>query len=360
MYTNHELTPITSVPELHHQLQLAIELEFSTLPPYLSALYTIKENTNTCAYNVIRSVVMEEMFHLSNAANVLIATGGRPAINQPAFLPTFPTKLPDKETWFTVELLKFSPEALQTFIYIEEPSENVPGKKTIGDFYANIEQGLVYLNDQTDVKLFPQNTQPQIEHKYYYGGGGILTPVTDLDSALFALNAIIAQGEGIPSTGWDPDHPFPLNDTTGISSGDHRLFMQPRELAHYYRFNELSEGKRYVCGDTHNTGPTGPTIPIDFNAVYNMKPNPKSSDFSDYPELQQMNNAFNRLLTQLLNQLHQAFNGDPELLVPAVGTMFKMKEAAQELMRSPFPNSDQGYYAGPSWEYIPSGTSFPT
>ncbi|NOX93165.1 MAG: hypothetical protein GXP18_12180 [Gammaproteobacteria bacterium] len=349
---NNKLCPITTIEELHHNLQLAIELEFATLPTYLCALYTIKENTNICAYNVIRSVVMEEMFHLTNSANVLIGTGGFPALNKPEFIPVFPTKLPDKETWFTVDLQKFSPEALTTFKYIEEPAEIAHGLITIGEFYANIEQGLVHLNSQTDVDLFPKKTHPQIEHKYYYGGGGIISKVTDLDSALFAINAIIAQGEGMPTTHWDPDKPFPLDETTGIFSGDHPLFMQPRELAHYYRFNELSAGKRYVCGDTHNSGPTGPDIPIDYHAVYNMKPNPKSSDYANFPELQQMNLEFNRLFSHLLNQLHDAFNGNPEILEPAVGTMFKMKYAAQELMRNPVPDSVYDYYAGPSWEYL--------
>ncbi|WP_281556815.1 ferritin-like protein [Thalassomonas sp. RHCl1] len=348
-------TPITSISELHQQLQLAIELEFSTLPPYLSALYSIKENTNNCAYQVIQSVVMEEMFHLTNAANVLIATGGSPALNNTDFIPSFPTRLPDGEQWFEVSLLKFSPEALQTFKYIEEPSENVPGKITIGDFYANVEKGLTYLSETLPPdELFPANTGPQIAHKYYYGGGGEITPVTDLDSAMFAINAIIAQGEGIPDRCWDPDKPFPLEEGTGIASGDHQLFMQPRELAHYYRFNELACGRRYVCGDSHNSGPTGPKIPIDYAQVYNMKPNPNSGDYAFAPELAALDYEFNRIFTLLLDQLHNAFNGDPELLVPAVGTMFKLKELAQELMRNPIPDSPEQYNAGPTWQYLKS------
>ncbi len=349
-----KLSPITTLGELHHNLQLAIELEFATLPTYLSALYTIKENTNDCASVVIRSVIMEEMFHLTNAANVLIATGGHPALNKPEFIPSFPTKLPDKEQWFTVNLLKFSPEALATFKYIEEPAELADGLITIGDFYENIVDGLTYLNSQPGVDLFPRNTSPQAESKYYYGGGGIVIKVTDLESATFALNAIVVQGEGIPTADWDKDKPLPLDETTGIWSGDDPLFMQPRELAHYYRFNELAEGRRYVCGDTYNSGPTGPVIPIDYSAVYNMMPNPKSSAYADFPELREMNQTFNRTFTSLLNQLHQAFNGNPEILEPAVGTMFKLKYAAQALMRNPLPDCPEGYYAGPSWEYLAS------
>ena len=351
--SGNKLSPITTLAELHHNLQLAIELEFATLPTYLSALYTIKEGTNTCAYNVIRSVVMEEMFHLTNAANVLIGTGGKPALNNPTFIPHFPTQLPDGEKWFTVSLRKFSPEALSTFKYIEEPAELADGLITIGEFYENIVQGLVHLNQQPGVELFPRDTCPQIEHKYYYGGGGEISKVTDLDSATYALNAIVVQGEGIPTGSWDPHQPLPLEETTGIQSGDHPLFMQPRELAHYYRFDELARGKRYVCGDTHISGPSGPAIPINYSDVFNMKTDPVAADYRDHPQLRELNHAFNLIFTQLLNELHRAFNGEPEILEPAVGTMFKLKYAAQELMRNPIPDSPEGYYAGPTWEFIP-------
>jgi hypothetical protein len=49
-------------------LQTAIELEFSTLPLYLSAMFSL-EVQNYTAYNLIRSVAMEEMVHIAIAAN---------------------------------------------------------------------------------------------------------------------------------------------------------------------------------------------------------------------------------------------------------------------------------------------------
>lgn len=41
----------------------------------------------------IRSVVMQEMLHLAQAANLLISIGGRPLIDDPSVVPTYPTKL---------------------------------------------------------------------------------------------------------------------------------------------------------------------------------------------------------------------------------------------------------------------------
>ncbi|WP_212567109.1 ferritin-like domain-containing protein, partial [Pseudomonas aeruginosa] len=53
---------------IKHALQTAIELEYSTLPLYLSAMFSL-EVQNYTAYNAIRSIAMEEMVHMAIAAN---------------------------------------------------------------------------------------------------------------------------------------------------------------------------------------------------------------------------------------------------------------------------------------------------
>ncbi|UAA39847.1 ferritin-like protein [Paraneptunicella aestuarii] len=351
--TCHRDGGIHTLEQLHHDLHIATQLEFSTLPPYLCALYTISDTTNPSAYYTIRSVVMEEMFHLANAANVLIAVGGKPKLNCSQFVPTYPTKLPNGEKWFDVELLPFSQAALGIFKNIEIPGDMVPEPvKTIGKFYERIQHGLNHLYEKMGDALFPADTAPQVTANYYYGGGGEITPVTDLASAQFAINAIIAQGEGKPVGDWDPTKPFPLEETTGILDGDHELFNQHREIAHYFRFDELAQGKRYVCGDSPQSGPTGPAININWQDVYNMHPNPTAALYENIPELKQLNREFNLIFSRLLDELNTAFNGEPDKLLQAVGTMYKLKYAAQEMFRNPIPGSPEGYYAGPTWEYI--------
>ena len=71
------------VEDLQQHLQWAIELEHSTLPPYLSALYSIKDGANQEAVEVIHSVFIEEMLHLTLAANILNAVGGSPQLDTP-------------------------------------------------------------------------------------------------------------------------------------------------------------------------------------------------------------------------------------------------------------------------------------
>ena len=70
---------VRDLPWIKQALQTAIELECSTLPLYLSALFSLQvQNYN--AYNQMRSVVMEEMVHMAIAANLLAAIGGTPRI----------------------------------------------------------------------------------------------------------------------------------------------------------------------------------------------------------------------------------------------------------------------------------------
>jgi hypothetical protein len=104
--------PVTTLDDLREHLQWAIELEHSTLPPYLCALYSIKPGTNPEAVGVITSVFIEEMLHMTLAANLLNAVGGAPKLDHAAFIPRFPTYLPHSANAFQVSLEPFSPAAI--------------------------------------------------------------------------------------------------------------------------------------------------------------------------------------------------------------------------------------------------------
>ena len=62
---------------LQQAAQLALQVEFATVPVYLSGLYSIQDR-DCVAYQALRSVVMEEMFHLNQAANLVVALGALP------------------------------------------------------------------------------------------------------------------------------------------------------------------------------------------------------------------------------------------------------------------------------------------
>lgn len=343
-----QLPKCHSLEQLRQHLQVAIELEHSTLPPYLCALYTIKPNTNREAANLVRSVLMEEMLHMTLAANVLNAIGGNPAINQPDFVPEYPTPLPESDQSFIVNLERFSKSALDTFIRIELPTpHNAPpaeweGYQTIGQFYTAIENALKLLEASAQKEgktIFTGNKERQIgPNEFYYGGGGDVVPVDSLETALKAINLIIVQGEGVDDTIWDGLH---------VCSGERR------ELAHYYRFIEVRKSQYYKKGDVFGKEPTGPHFEVDWDQVYPMVFNPPQHKeaFSQSPGLMKKYSEFNILYTHLLNSLHKAFNGRPDELIIGVKWMFDLKEAALELVKIPVPGKED-CTAGPGFEFV--------
>jgi hypothetical protein len=70
---------------LRTSLQRAIELEFSTIPPYLCAMWSIRTGRTDPVYQIIETVVKQEMLHMGLACNMLVAIDGRPRIEHPDF-----------------------------------------------------------------------------------------------------------------------------------------------------------------------------------------------------------------------------------------------------------------------------------
>ena len=83
-----------TLPRLRQHLQTALEIEHATIPTYLTALATIKDNYNTEVQDIFRQILIQEMLHLALAANLLNAVGGEPVLFSKNFLPLYPTRLP--------------------------------------------------------------------------------------------------------------------------------------------------------------------------------------------------------------------------------------------------------------------------
>ncbi len=67
-----------------------MQLEHATIPPYLTALYSIHPGTNSDAFHGPRVVAVEEMLHLTLAANLLNAVGGAPDLTRAGLRPALP------------------------------------------------------------------------------------------------------------------------------------------------------------------------------------------------------------------------------------------------------------------------------
>lgn len=336
--------------ELISYLETAMALEHATIPPYLTAYYSIRSTTNSDAAHLIRVVAVEEMLHLTLVANVLNAIGGKPDLTRPGFVPAYPARLPDGEDDFTVDLRPFSREAVETFCKIERPGRapsadarlvrtrageppllvSSPTAEevhfySIGEFYAEIIEGLEKLA-AGDPGLFCGNPALQVGPEYFYSGGGNVIPVSDLDSARRALNFIADQGEGLDSGVYDADG----------------------ELAHYYRFRQLQLGRYYQVGDLPGA-PSGPPLSVAWDEVHNVKVSAKLADYPAGSGLAAAARQFNADYGAFLALLTRAFNGEPALLLDAVWAMFRLRDGFNRLIRNPLPGSG-GLHAAPTFE----------
>jgi Ferritin-like len=346
---------ITSYKDLIKYLKAALRLEHATIPPYLTALYSLRAGSNSPAWHILRVVAVEEMLHLTLVANVMNAVGAVPNLTEPQFVPRYPTALPSGEDDFVVDLQPFSAEAVETALKIERPGKAPEGRRlirsdrdpqapellvtdpldsgmrywSIGEFYEEIIRGLKFLSEQyvaEDGELFNGNPAHQVLPEYFYSGGGSAIPVTDLDSALEALQLIAEQGEGLGG---------------GIFDG-------AGELAHYYRFEQLKLGRYYQKGDSPGD-PSGREFTIDWDAAYPVMTNAKLADYPADSELYAAAHNFNEGYAGFLAFLTEAFNGQPQLLLDAVPWMFRIRDDMERLIKNPVPGRP-GVHAGPTFE----------
>ncbi len=345
------LRRIDSVDELRRYLQVALRLEHSTIPPYLSALYSLHPDANRDAAAILRAVVLEEMLHLTLVANLLNAVGGSPDLSADDFVPPYPTHLPDGESDFEVSVRPFSPEAVATFLRIERPdtlspdidfvqrarsarallpslaSENGAEMHfySIGDFYQEIHRGLRQLHGETSAGsegLFTGDPGRQVDATFRYSGGGEVIAVTDLASAEAAIRLICEQGEGLGGGVYDEED----------------------ELSHYHRFEQIVLGRHYRPGDEPGK-PSGSAVSVDWSRVHPILIDACLDDYDEYPALRARALAFATAYQEFLEMLTRAFNGQPNQLDAAVGEMFHLKSLAIELMREPI--GDRGAHAAP-------------
>ena len=134
------------------------------------------------------------------------------------------------------------------------------------------------------------------------------------------------------------------------------MFNDDVEFAHYFRFNEIFNERRYQPGDQPGDPPSGDPLPVDWNAVYNMVPNPAMSMFKHRPGLFEKAKEFNQTYAKVLFNIDRACNGEPEILEDGSPLMHALRIAAVDLMNDPIGNGD--YTAGPTFEFVPSAIPF--
>jgi hypothetical protein len=322
---------------LRRALQCAIELEHSTIPPYLYALYSLRQNANDEIAGLIKSVVVQEMLHMSIACNILNSINGTPKIGDSHFVPKYPGHLPGGvEGSLVVGLEPFSKQVVrETFMVIEEPEDPlhfpvlelaaaIKPHTTIGQFYEGIMKQIRNLGNG----IFTGDPKKQLTT----GFSALRTMhIHDVESACEAVKLIISQGEGTTTSPLAPGH----------------------ELAHYYRFAEIYYGKKLIPNP--DTSPGKPDYvygghTIDFNPadVWPVLANPNSNSYEPDSKAFKLNQSFNQTYTKLLMTLQRTFSGEPDRLGPAITLMESMQEQALVLMST---DVVPGQTAGPTFEF---------
>ncbi len=342
------------------KLQKAVELELTTIPPYLMAFFSIKPGTNIESADIIRSVFMEEMLHLTLAGNILSSLSGKVCLGKDN-IPVYPVKLEfdgknfqDRE--IDIHLGPFSKSSVFTFMQIELPSgwkapDSTTSKDdviisgyTIGEFYNEIKSELTQLCEEFGEKeVFSGDPSHQISEEFYWKGGGKPIVVTKLKDALKAIDVICDQGEG---------------SAISIFDGDESYFGQPDEVAHYFRFNEIYMGRYYSKTDKPHEDPTGERFVVDYDQVFPIKTDCKSSDYESDPQLKAMNDKFNATYSMMLSQLEEGFRGNPHVFYTAImHGMRGLSPIAQTMAQIPIKNDPENRTAAPSFEWSSTGIS---
>jgi hypothetical protein len=315
---------------LRAALQHAIELEFSTIPPYLCGMWSISDLGNP-AYGIIESVVMQEMLHMGLACNMLAAIDGYPRIEDPEFVPDYPCELPGHvRPGLYVGLVGLYRELVRdVFMQIELPEHGpVPilammlaprhVYSTIGDFYDAI------------LELFQKLKPPVSEERQLDSSKVKLSKLADLDAIECAIKQIKEQGEGTTQSPFVQD-------------------FSPDELAHYYRFMQIVVGKQIVKGQDGKAH-WDDNSPLPFPTVYPMAMVPKGGYAPD------LTRPFNEQFSAVLNFLQVAWQtggaAGQASLESAYKAMRGLAKPAIALMQQEIQsNSGRGNY-GPDFRLL--------
>ncbi len=338
--------PIETPESLALHLQFALEVEHATIPPYLYALYSLKPGQNAKAAAIIHGVVLEEMLHMVTVANLLVACGGRPSFTHEGFVPHYPMPLPHSAGVFEVPLERFSHRAIETFCRIEHPAPRMAPPEdnhfhTLGQFYLAIEEGIERLGP-----VIQWDKRYQLGPEVFYNGSATLNIehgdrhkrrrlpliVDSTEDAILALRGIVQQGEGVADSILEAESQAWKHD------------FADEEYAHYFRFRELLFEREYRPTDSPGGVPAGPTIPVDWDAVWPVAPNLAVDRLPAGSEVQALAAEFRDAYRRMLGHLEAAFAGEPGRMMRAVILMSELRDRATSLMRVPLGD---GFHAGP-------------
>lgn len=213
--TTHERRGRTewNLDTLRTHLQGVVDLEFWTIPYYLTAMYSIKDPSED-AYQLLQSIVYQEMLHAQLACNLANAFGYSPTFTAPAYVGKhiphlrFSLDEPNPTRTFhpySAELGPLDVQRINAMCLIEYPewsTERTPDVRpnreeygSIGEFYAAVRTGVAALRESI------RGRTRQVDHfQFYYAGFTQPTITRDgpegYPQAVTLMDVITTQGEG--------------------------------------------------------------------------------------------------------------------------------------------------------------------
>lgn len=329
----------SSSAELAELLGYAMQLEHSTIPPYLTALYSIHRNSNTSVAAALKEIAVEEMVHMTMVGNIITAIGGAVNITGDDFIPKYPDTLPmSVGDGLVVGLKKFSRELVHdVFMEIEKPenpihfpvaeAESARLYKTIGEFYLAIVDKIEELGDG----IFTGNTDKQLLNIDSTPPWDALKPIVKAQDAIDSLLWIIEDGEGTSSSPFD-------------GSGS---------LAHYYRFEEVYHGRKLVKDAEAENGYSysGSTIEFDETKVFDIPDNAKAADYAEGTDARAAVDYFNGEYSKMLRALQRIYDGhnEPADINAMLSVMAGLRTAAVDVVG--LVDTSTGKNVGLTFEY---------
>jgi CDGSH-type Zn-finger protein/uncharacterized Fe-S cluster protein YjdI len=347
---------VRSREELLYLLAEAAEIEHNLMCCYLFAAFGLKTGDDGLSEvdaariaswgRAIAAVAVEEMAHLSLVANLTMAVGAAPHFGRP----NFPVAAGYHPSGVVVELKRFDRATLDHFIYLERPEgvvlpdgagfaatvsnyhrENAGGRLmpsaqdylTVGHLYRGIRHGFVTLAAKLgEPGLFVGDPALQVGPELATLPG--LTKVTDLASALAALDTIVEQGEGSSA---DATH------------------------SHYRRFIAIRD--EYAAWLAREPG-FEPSRPIAPNPVMRRPPQPDGKTYVDHPGTAPVMDLANAVYAAMMRTLAQGFVETDaarkrRFFDAAIDSMFALRPIAEHLTRLPASASQNGLTAGMSF-----------
>ena len=295
-------------------LQEAVELELSTVAPYLYALWSIDPDRDPDAVaGMLKLIAVQEMLHMGLASNLLAGLGASPLIA--SRVPIYPGKLKaGVHADLTVGLEPLTKTLLlKAFMVIEEPEKIVAEEpdfkptydKLISTFYNAIKAAI-----SKEELSFDTVRQIDLRDFFFDGSPG---PVSTPGEANAVIDFILQQGEGAGGNPFEADPDVP---------------------SHFYLFGELFHGRKLTRKAPFTYTGTEVRMPELRLTVSNPTPAPEHA-------------AFNQAFSDMLRELERAWQmpPDPEALSDAIfSKMVQLTTLAKELITV--------YKTGPTFQHV--------